>query len=349
MKWILPFVFLLLMSCSSQSWDPLSEAERERVGSAGGSSDLLQQMLAASGNGKIDSMQVYKNGQLVLERYGDVADKERLHDLRSSTKAITSLLVGIAIDRGYIGSVDDPILRYFPERTTSHPQFAEIRIRDLLTMRSGLDSNDWDGRSPGNEELMYKTDSWVDFFFSLSVVDAPGERFRYSTAGVVVLGELVARASGMPFDTFADTYLFRDLGIESFEYEKTPAGEVDAGGHLRLRPTDFAKIGLLMLNQGVWGEKRVVSEEWIGRSVAPAVKIPGAGEEGPYMGYLWWQEPVTNGKAKSFQSRGNGGQYLIAIPSKQILGVFTGSAYNNPKQFQPFLLMRDYVIPAFEE
>ena len=67
------------------------------------------------------------------------------------------------------------------------------------------------------------------------------------------------------------------------------------------------------------------------------------------MGYLWWQEPVVDGEVRSFQTRGNGGQYLIAVPGKNLLGVFTGSAFNSDKQFQPFILMKQFVIPAFTE
>lgn len=336
----------LLFGCGSLP-KPLSENELDAIAEAGGRADLLDAMLAQHHNAKIDAALVFKDGRLLVERYSNGYDGDKLHDLRSATKSITSLLVGIAVDRGQIRDVEQSILDFFPERKARHPEFERIRIRDLLTMSSGLDSDDWDASSTGNEEKMYTSASWIDFFFSLPVVDPPGERFRYSTAGVVLLGELVKRASGLPLDQFAGQYLFQELGIADYKYAETPAGEIDAGGHLRLTPRDFAKIGLLVLQNGLWNGRQLVSGAWIKKMLEPAFRVPGAPETGPSMGFLWWQEPVVEGEVRSFQARGNGGQYLIAVPGKQLLGVFTGSAFNDSQQLQPFLLMKAFVIPAF--
>ena len=338
---------VFLVGCSTLP-KPLSEQERTGIAKAGGNAELLDGMLTYQNNEKIDATLIFKDGQLVLERYAHGYDAETPHDIRSATKAITSLLVGIAIDRGMIRDENQSILDYFPEQRAKHPMFQEIRIRDLLTMSSGLDSDDWIPSSLGNEEKMYASRSWIDFFFSLPVVDKPGTHFRYSTAGVVLLGELVKRASGLNLEKFADEYLFRDLGIVDYRYAKTPAGETDAGGHLRLRPRDFAKIGLLVLQNGSWNGKSLVSTTWIRKINEPAFIIPGVPKNGPYMGSLWWQEPVVDGEVRSFQARGNGGQYLIAVPSEGVLGVFTGSAFNDNQQMQPFLLMKTFVIPAFK-
>lgn len=338
--------FAFFMGCSSLP-KALSDQERTEIANAGGKAGLLENMLSYQNNEKIDAALIFKDGRLVLERYANGYDSETLHDIRSATKAITSLLVGIAIDKGIIKNQDQSILDYFPEQQTRHASFQEIHIRDLLTMSSGLDSDDWTPASVGNEEKMYASRSWIDFFFSLPVVDKPGTHFRYSTAGVILLGELIKRASGLELEQFADKYLFSDLGIVDYKYAKTPAGETDAGGHLRLRPRDFAKIGLLVLENGSWNGKQLVSQTWIKKINEPAFIIPGALKNGPYMGYLWWQEPVVVGEVRSFQARGNGGQYLIAVPSEHLLGVFTGSAFNDNQQMQPFLLMKSFVIPAF--
>jgi CubicO group peptidase (beta-lactamase class C family) len=337
----------LLQACSTLP-SPLSEQERRAITNSGGKADLLENMLTYQNTEKIDTTLIFKDGQLVLERYANGYDSDALHDVRSATKSITSLLIGIAIEKGVIKNEEQSILDYFPERRARHLLFQEIRIKDLLTMSSGLESDDWIPSSIGNEEKMYVSRSWIDFFFSLPIVDKPGERFRYSTAGVILLGEIIKRASGLELEKFADDYLFRDLGIVDYKYAKTPAGETDAGGHLRLKPRDFAKIGLLVLQNGKWNGKQLVSESWIRKINEPAFIVPGAPKGGPYIGYLWWQEPVVDGEVRSFQARGNGGQYLIAVPSEKILGVFTGSAFNDNKQMQPFLLMKNFVIPAFK-
>jgi CubicO group peptidase (beta-lactamase class C family) len=214
-------VSLSLISCVTVR-QPLTNEERQMISGVGGNVEIFEELLQSPNNGKIDSILIFKDGKLIFERYWNGHDRNMLHDIRSSTKAITSLLIGIAIDEGFIRDVDEPILRYFPEKQKTHPEFGAIRICDLLTMRSGLDSDDWNPKSPGNEEIMYTTDSWVSFFFSLEPIQKPGEKFSYSTAGVVVLGDLIARASEKPFEQFADIYLFQKLGIADYSYERTP-------------------------------------------------------------------------------------------------------------------------------
>ncbi len=340
-------ICLLFTACRTFNM-PLTDSEKNYLNNNGADKQYFDKMLNSDGNNKIDSILIYKNGNIAFERYFNNYNRDKKHDIRSSTKAITALLVGIAIDKGFILDIDVPITTFFPEKQNLPLYFSKITIRDLLSMRSGLNSDDWYKDSPGNEELMYKTKSWIDFFFNLEPVNNPGEVFRYSTAGVIILGEIIARASKMPFDKFADLYLFKELEISDYSFEKTPSGEIDSGGHLKIKPLDFAKIGLLVLQNGIWKGRQIISSQWITQINTPTSNIFEDSIQGPYMGFLWWQEPVINGKVISFQSRGNGGQYLIAIPGIDLLAVFTGSAYNSQKQNQPFLLMKEYIIPAFE-
>lgn len=339
---------ILLSSCVSFN-KPLTNSEAQIISDHGVNQKKINEMIYSEGNENIDSLLIYKNGELIFERYFNGYNRNAKHDIRSSTKAITALLVGIAIDKGFIPNVYVPIVTYFPEKENLSSLFSQISIFDLLTMRSGLNSDDWYAKSPGNEELMYKEASWVDFFFNLESIDSPGKTFRYSTAGVIILGEIIARASKISFERFADLYLFKELDITDYSFAKTPAGEIDSGGHLKIKPIDFAKIGLLVLQNGIWQSRQIISSQWISQINNPITKIFDTSVAGPYMGYLWWQEPVINGVVTSFQSRGNGGQYLIGIPRMNLLGVFTGSAYNSEKQNQPFVLMKDYIIPAFQE
>lgn len=163
-----------------------------------------------------------------------------------------------------------------------------------------------------------------------------------------MLGEIIHRASGQTYDAFARQYLLQPLGISDFVFAKTPAGEIDSGGHLRLRPRDFAKIALLMQNKGVWEGQRIVPESWVAACTTPHVVVTRAKPTSPYMGYLWWESPVVNGEVRSYQARGNGGQFLIVVPGENLIGVFTGSAFNMPLQMQPFYLMKKYIIPAWK-
>ena len=348
----LSFLILLLFSLLSCSTVDLSllEEEKKVFSQKGVDTLLIEEALLKIEESKIDSMIISLKDEVILERYNNGFIRDDKHDLRSATKSITSLLIGIAIDKGFIDTIDQSIMDYFPEYVSRGSHFSSISIGNLLTMTSGLDSDDWNPKSPGNEEKMYRKKSWIDFFFSLELKYESGEVFQYSTAGVVVLGEIIRRSSNIDYQEFAETYLFAPLGITDYSFETTRVGEADSGGHLRLKPLDFNKIGEIYLHKGYYKGTPIVSEYWINESLIPRIKIDrGFEDQYLYEGYLWWLEPVIDGKVKSFQARGNGGQYLIIIPEIELLCTFTGSAYNSNEQMYPFYLIQNYILPAIRK
>jgi CubicO group peptidase (beta-lactamase class C family) len=296
---------------------------------------------------KVDSIVVMIAGAVLAEAHYNGSRGDRLHDMRSTTKSITSLLVGVAIDGGAISSVDATVASFFPEITTN-PSWKRVRpmtLRDLLTMRSGLECDDWVKSSFGNEERMYRTRDWIAFFFSIPNVNVPGERFSYCTAGVVVLGEIVARATEKSLLAFAQEVLFEPLGIRDAAWQVTPKGTADAGGHIRLSVHSLAKIGLLVHQNGVWQSKRIVSDTWITEMLRPHAKVNRDMAPNAQYGYLWWLEPVSNGVVRSFQSRGNGGQTVIVVPECDLVVAFTGSAFDEAEALAPFMLTTRFFIP----
>ncbi|MBB6482065.1 serine hydrolase domain-containing protein [Spirochaeta isovalerica] len=340
---------LALSGCATLDLS-LQENEKDVLSQSNIDSTLIDEALDLMGNSKINSMIISCDDEILIERYNNGFDGDDKQDLRSATKSVTSLLVGIAIDRGFIDSVNKSIMDYFPEYSSRKEVFAPITIGHLLTMTSGLNSDDWDSSSPGNEEKMYRKKSWVDFYFSLDRESEAGEVFKYSTAGVVLLGEIIRRSTGLDYRDFADKYLFTPLGIEDYLFETTRAGESDAGGHLRLTPSDFHKIAQIYLHKGFYKNKPIVSEQWIEESLTPRIQIiRERGEEFLYEGYLLWLEPVVDGKVRSYQARGNGGQYLIVIPELDLICSFTGSAYNSSEQMLPFYLVKKFIIPAIKK
>lgn len=343
-------IFLLLISSCTTYDLSIRKNEEQTLYNSGIDIDKLKEALVHMEGSKIDSMIISINNQIIFERYNNGFTAKDTHDLRSATKSITSLLIGIAIDKGFIDSVDRKITDFFPEYSSRKDIFSSITIKNLLTMTSGLDSNDWDRKSPGNEEKMYRKKSWINFFFNLDRLYTAGEVFQYSTAGVVVLGEIIKRSTGMDYRDFAEKYLFSPLGIEDFRIESTRAGESDSGGHLRLKSSDFLKIAQVYLNKGLYGNTQIVSEKWIYESLRPHIQIiRSRGEEFLYEGYLWWLEPVIDDKVKSYQARGNGGQYLIVIPEIKLICTFTGSAYNSSEQMLPFYILQNFIIPAVKK
>lgn len=297
----------------------------------------------------VDSMLVVRRGRLVVERYWNGHDMATLHDLRSATKSITSLLVGIALERGLLRDVHDPVLGYLAR---AYPDLAAdvhsppLTLEHLLTMRSGRACDDHDRRSPGQEDRMYRSTDWVRFFLTLPTLEPPGEVARYCTGGVVTLGRVVAEASGAPIAEFAAQHLFGPLGIRAVAWQRFDGGrQTDAGGHLHMRPRAMAKIGQLVLQRGVWDGDDIVSGAWIDTSTAVHTRF--AADDRPY-GYLWWRAQARLGERSVdvIFADGNGGQYIFVVPALDLVAVFTGHSYNSPAAARPFALLGEYILPA---
>ena len=300
----------------------------------------------------IDSVVVAKDGALVFEAYYNGYDRQQTHDLRSATKSITSVLSGIALDNGYIQSVDDPAYEYLDAYLPFENESAQkqsITVENLLTMSSGLACDDWQSESPGNEEKMYEEDDWVSFIFDLPMVREPGIEFAYCTGGVVALGEVIRAATGTAVDEFAENFLFSQLGIEDYQWAFTPTGQVDTGGHIHMKPRDMAKIGQLYLQQGMWDGQQLVSEAWVETSTTDKLQV---NNQQLWYAYLWWNEsrPYGDGSMAYYYAQGNGGQYIAVFPELELVVVFTGSNFNSSLTYElPNEMMDDYILPAFYE
>jgi CubicO group peptidase (beta-lactamase class C family) len=296
----------------------------------------------------IDSMLVVRRGRLVSEHYWNGYDAATLHDLRSVTKSITALLVGIALERGLLGDLHDPAMPYLAAaypglRADDDPP---ITLEDLLTMRSGLACDDRDRRSPGHEDRMVRARDWTRFFLTLPRTHKPGERTQYCTGGVVTLGRIVAEAAGRTIPDFADEHLFAPLGIHAHAWRHFDRGrQTDTGGHLHLRPRAMAKLGQLVLQRGVWDQGDIVSGAWIDAMTAVQTRMDA--DQQPY-GYLWWrvQAKLRAQTIDLIYASGNGGQYIFIAPSLDLVAVFTGSNYNDPAAGRPFAILGEYILPA---
>lgn len=293
-----------------------------------------------------DSVLIARNGRLVYERYWNGFDREDAHDLRSATKSVTSLLVGMAHERGVLPDLDAPVLPLLPDLApvrNPDPRKSRLTLRHLLEMRTGLACDDWDARSPGNEEKMYDTDDWARFVVDLPMSEEPGTVARYCTGGVVLLGAVLERASGMSIPELSRQWLFQPLGVEDFSWEPAGRRGTDTGGHLRLRPRDFLKLGQVLLDGGRWHGEHLVSEEWVSGSGTPHSQLGDA-----RYGLLWWSTRfvIQDQPVEVTFARGNGGQYVFVAPSLGLTAAFTGSHYNEAGSALPISLFGRYVLPA---
>jgi CubicO group peptidase (beta-lactamase class C family) len=309
--------------------------------------------LAAS-DARIHAVLVARSGKLVFERYFRGADEipgrisrrrvenvsfdaDTLHDVKSISKCVASLALGIAIDRGLIGSIDQPIFSFFPELSDLRsPEKERIRLSHALTMSMGLA---WEEATPAtgddnnDEARMRRASDPCRYVLGLPVTAPAGQEFFYNTGALALVSAIVRKATGRPLDEFARETLFEPLGITAGEWERRK-GDTDAGGGLRLRPRDMAKIGQLVLAGGRWNGRQLVPRGWIENSTAPQIKAT----EGLSYGYLWWLgRSLLNGREVHWAGAlGRGGQSIRIVPELDLVAVVTAGYYQDysPRAFQ---------------
>ena len=303
----------------------------------------------AANEANIHAVLVARSGKLVFERYfkgsdeinslraGSVTfDADRLHNIKSATKSVASLALGIAIDRGLIRSVDEPIFSFFPELSDLRsPEKERIQLVHALTMTMGLK---WVEAIPSNEDdndevRMHMASDPCRYVLGLPATAPPGQEYFYNTGALTLMSAIVRKATGRTLDEFAREALFQPLGITSVEWVRVK-GDSDAGGGLRLRPRDMAKIGQLVLAGGRWNDSQIVSKAWIETSTAPKIEATG----GQFYGYLWFLgRSLPNGREVHWAGAlGRGGQSIRIVAELGLVVVVTAGYYQDysPKAFQ---------------
>ena len=310
----------------------------------------------------IHSILIVKDGKLVFEEYfmgyswdydddqfrGDLIDygMDTTHNMASVTKSVTSVLVGIAIDQGFIGNVDEKVFSYFPKYTDlSNEGKASITLEHLLTMTSGLEWNEMQvPLSDWNNDLvqLFIVPDPIKYILAKPLITEPGTSWYYNGGGTNILGEVIREATGMRMDAFAEKYLFASLGITDYAWDFIWPDMVHASGNLELRPRDMAKLGSLFLNGGIWGDNRIVSEEWIDQSTQGYISPQWA--DG--YGYQWWLKTYHSDSSviDSYYAAGWGGQRISVFPSLDMVVVFTGGNYTEDEPVDE--IIERHIIPA---
>ncbi|GGI67015.1 6-aminohexanoate-dimer hydrolase [Polymorphobacter multimanifer] len=270
---------------------------------------------------------VLRDGRLVAERYYNGATPASLNDIRSAGKSVTSLLVGIAIDRGKIRAVDDSVATYWPDSRGS--AVGDVKMRDVLTMRSGLAAFDDDAASPGNEDKLDAAADPLAFLRSIPRAHPPGSRYNYNSLTAYAAGVVVAKATGGTMADLAKTALFGPLDIRRWQWASDAGGYTKGQGNLSLTTRDMAKIGEMVRGEGLYSGRRIVSAGWIRDSLASKFSISDSDPFADGYGYFWYSKVhEINGKAVpvSFAS-GNGGNKIYVIPSRRMVVAITSTAY----------------------
>lgn len=286
----------------------------------------------------IDSISIIRNGYMVLDAYFYPFSKGQRHIIRSCTKSIMSILIGIAIDRGYIKSVDQPIVELLPHNIIDSlgDNKRSITLEHLLIMASGLDCRDshhynWKGLFE-----MRRSGDWGQHVLNLPMVRPPGSKYEYCNGLSHLLSVIINTTTKMKTREFAEKNLFTPLGISEIDWEKSPQG-IDVGyGRMWLKPHDMAKIGWLYLNKGRWEKKQLVSSSWVEKSTRGHIEA----KPDLQYGYQWWMDDDGN-----YSAIGSRGQYIMVATEMNMVVVFTGGLPVG-KTSLPLELTKKYIIPA---
>lgn len=256
--------------------------------------------------GPINGILISQHGEIVAEQYFGRMNANRGHNIKSASKSILSILTGIAIDKGYLDGVHQPIGEFFPEYVDAHSDSlkAAITIEDLLTMRSGLAST-----SRANYGRWVSSSNWIRYALDRPLQGTPGTDRIYSTGNTHLLAVILHRATGMSTLEFANRYLFGPMDIRVTGWDRDPQGYYLGGNNMAMRPRDLGKIGQLLMDVGFYNGEQLVSREWIIKSVQPVTgRISGVEN----YGYLWFSRSAGN--YHMIYAFGNGGQYVMILP-----------------------------------
>lgn len=325
--------------------------------------DSIADEIGRGNYGNVTRMVVIRRGQLLYDKswnwdfdriYGDSARKRNplnshdltspynyfspwwhptwrrgdLHTLQSVTKTVTSVIIGTAIARGDFPGIDTPVLRFFDTATVKNIDDRKRRmtVRHLLTMSGGFDWNENLAYiDPANTGVgMESSYDWVQYVIDRPMAREPGTQFNYSSGETQLLAHIFRRATGTDIEEYAATHLFAPLGIERWYWKRTPAGLADTEGGLYLEAKDLARIWYLWLRGGKWGDRQVVTPDWVKQSVTPAVRAdnrPG----GQSYGFKWWlMRNPTDTTRFLWAGSGFGGQFPMAVPELDLVVVFNG-------------------------
>lgn len=291
---------------------------------------------------RLRSLLVSHRGELVLERYYGGARATQAANIKSAAKSVISALVGIAVTRGLIKGLDQPIAEFFPELARDpEPRKRAITIEDLLTMRSGLESTS--GRDYG---AWVQSPNWVRYVLTRPLIDEPGTRVEYSTGTSHLLSAILTKATRTSTWQFAQESLARPLGFSLARWTQDPQGVYFGGNEMSMTPRQMVRFGELYLNEGRAGGTQVLPKSWIDKTRVPRGKSRW-GSDREY-GYGFWIRDLAG--YASYYAWGYGGQFVFIVPDLQLV-VVTTSRSDLSRERRDHLgaiydLVEQQVIPA---
>jgi CubicO group peptidase (beta-lactamase class C family) len=284
----------------------------------------------------IHTLTIVRHGRVVLDVAFEPFPRGGRHDIASCSKSVSALLVGLAIADGKIKGTDSLLVDLFPNRTIANrnDRKGRLKLRDILTMRSGL----FCIQDALSQIQMFQSPDWVQFCLDLPCAREPGSTFQYFSLNSHLLSAAVQSAYGRSAFDLARERLFAPIGIHDAQWPADPQGTTRGWGDLRLTSLDLARLGLLMLQRGRWGDQQILPATWIDEMTSPLAPTGRSNQFKSY-GYQTW---VTDNSAVF---KGRGGQRLFMIPSQDLIVVTTAGA-SDDQEIAIDRLVPEFVLPA---
>jgi CubicO group peptidase (beta-lactamase class C family) len=302
------------------------------------------------------SIVISRNDTIVKEQYFNSSGPNIVYDVRSVTKTVTALLIGIAIDKGYISSIENEIGPYFsPIVGIISSEKSELKIKHLLTMSSGLEWYEWGNYGEYNNEYnnWWNSSDQITCLLNRNFTYTPGSYFNYNSAGSHLLSIIVSQSTGVSTEDFAKQFLFHPLGISFNSWRKDKRGYNNGAAGLFIAPHEMQKIGSLMLNKGLFKNRRIVSEKWINEMTKFQISTRDANSFANGYGYQTWL--WNNGVNSYYDAMGYGGQFILVVPTKKMVitascdwqSISSSTADNN--WYTIMNTIANSIIPAFRQ
>lgn len=315
---------------------PTKEWRTCRPEEVGMDSGQLMKVYEYASNPHIQSqgIAVIRKGYIVGEAYFGGFTQDTKHESFSVAKSFSSALIGIAIEKGLIRSVDEKVAKFYPEwQKPGTPEAQKrITIRDLLTMSSGLEWNEKDYYQDRSQNDVYKmiksSDDYIQYALDKPIIHEPGEHWYYSSGDSILFSGIIEKSANMCASEFAFKHLFEPLGLTDVVWLSDPAGHTITAWGIQATVRELAKFGYLYLKKGQWEDRQIVPEHWVEESVSPA------SESVKKYGYQWWLLPALKGYEESdipsntFLAWGIYTQQIFVIPEKNLLIVRLGNDAN---------------------
>lgn len=278
---------------------------------------------------------VVKDNKLAIEYYYNSFWRNHIHDIRSAGKSITSLLLGVAIQEGFIeNDLNQDVYSFFSKQNypSINEDYRRVKLVHLLNMVSGLDADSDNSDTPGNAGKWMDKDEWLNYLLSISLTREPGTKWVYADINAVLIGAIIEEQTGMNLKDFAKQYVFDPLEIKEFYWYTNTSNQTSGAGNLYISTLDFAKLGSLVLNEGKWGNEQIVNSNYVRQIVnqnSNAIGTYNPLADG--YGMLWYKSKRKFGteELEYLWASGNGGNHLVIVPEKNMVIAMTSGAYGN--------------------